>query len=284
MDGLQRDFNVTHSIGVMQGRLVPDENCTIQSFPAKRWKDEFPILTALGLNLLEWTIDLNSYNCNPICSSSGLEVINKHKQRSSIRVESITCDFVMQLGPFNDYSSKIGMLCKLVSNLVIVNKNTELRFLVLPFVDNSSPQSISALRDLCLALYDTVSSHGESIRLLLELDLAPNDIYLLMGDLPSAFGINYDTGNSASLGFDPEEELSLYGTYIRNIHIKDRKLHGKTCELGSGDFCFDVFADWYKNLLLHPNLILQAARPSKEGYEEIHIRKCLNFLDSFLSA
>ena len=36
-------------------------------------------------------------------------------------------------------------------------------------------------------------------------------------------GVNYDTGNSASLGYDFEDEMNAYCKYILNIHVKDRK-------------------------------------------------------------
>ena len=34
--------------------------------------------------------------------------------------------------------------------------------------------------------------------------------------------VNYDTGNSASLGYDIKEEFAEYGNLISDIHIKDR--------------------------------------------------------------
>ena len=37
----------------------------------------------------------------------------------------------------------------------------------------------------------------------------------------ASFGINYDSGNSASLD-EALKEFNAYGKYIRNIHIKDR--------------------------------------------------------------
>jgi hexulose-6-phosphate isomerase len=52
---------------------------------------------------------------------------------------------------------------------------------------------------------------------------------------PAYFGINYDTGNSASLGYDFKEEVASYGERIKNVHIKDRKFKGATVPLGEGD-------------------------------------------------
>ena len=75
-----------------------------------------------------------------------------------------------------------------------------------------------------------------------------------------SFGINYDIGNSASLGFDPAEEFAAYGTRIINVHVKDRHLGGNTVGLGDGDANFDAVFAGLANLRYSGNLILQTAR------------------------
>ena len=53
------------------------------------------------------------------------------------------------------------------------------------------------------------------------------DFLKLINDLNFPFfKINYDTGNSASMGYDFKEELQTYAQYITNIHIKDRVFKG----------------------------------------------------------
>ncbi len=52
--------------------------------------------------------------------------------------------------------------------------------------------------------------------------------------------MNYDIGNSASLGFDPVAELDSYGA-SSDIHIKDRVCGGCSVVLGEGDANFDCF-------------------------------------------
>ena len=47
--------------------------------------------------------------------------------------------------------------------------------------------------------------------------------------------INYDIGNSASLGYDPEEEFNAYGEKITDLHIKDRLLGKGPVPLGKGN-------------------------------------------------
>ena len=77
---------------------------------------------------------------------------------------------------------------------------------------------------------------------------------------PNKFGINYDTGNSASLGFDVKQEIDQYYEFIKNIHIKDRLLNSKTVKLGNGSFLFEQFFKLIKERFYKGNLILQTAR------------------------
>jgi hexulose-6-phosphate isomerase len=46
---------------------------------------------------------------------------------------------------------------------------------------------------------------------------------------------NYDSGNSASLGYDVRQELAAYGNRIGSVHIKDRIRGGGTVPLGTGN-------------------------------------------------
>ena len=74
------------------------------------------------------------------------------------------------------------------------------------------------------------------------------------------FGINYDIGNSASMGFDPIEEIETYGQRILNVHIKDRLLHGTTVPLGCGNANIPKVLHLLKSIEYNGNYILQTAR------------------------
>ena len=50
-----------------------------------------------------------------------------------------------------------------------------------------------------------------------------------------SFGINYDIGNSAALGYDSAEEISAYAPRILHVHVKDRVRGGTTVPLGTGN-------------------------------------------------
>ena len=85
-----------------------------------------------------------------------------------------------------------------------------------------------------------------------------------MSKLPdSQFGLNYDTGNSASLGYEINEEFSCYSKRIKNIHIKDRKFKGTTVPLGEGDVDFKLLFRLVKNYHYNKLFILHSARKKK---------------------
>jgi hexulose-6-phosphate isomerase len=72
--------------------------------------------------------------------------------------------------------------------------------------------------------------------------------------------VNYDSGNSASLGYRPDEEFAAYGSRIGSVHIKDRQRGGGTVPLGSGDADLPAVFAGLKALGYRGDLILQVAR------------------------
>jgi hypothetical protein len=80
---------------------------------------------------------------------------------------------------------------------------------------------------------------------------------------------NYDIGNSASLGFNPEEELDAYGQRILNVHVKDRKLGGTTVPLGTGNANLDLVFKELNEINYSGGITMQAAR----GDDDVKIAK-----------
>jgi hexulose-6-phosphate isomerase len=101
----------------------------------------------------------------------------------------------------------------------------------------------------------------KKVNIALETDLNPKDFRRLLEHLePAVFTVNYDTGNSASLGFSPVEELEAYSHRISDIHIKDRKLGSGSCVLGTGDTKFGEFFTGLNPGTFHGHFIMQAFR------------------------
>ena len=97
--------------------------------------------------------------------------------------------------------------------------------------------------------------------ILFELDMEPKKANNFISKFNSKyFGINYDIGNSASLGFDPKKEFITYGKRIKNVHVKDRVYKGTSVKLGNGNANFEKIFFLFSKIKYKGNYILQTAR------------------------
>ena len=134
--------------------------------------------------------------------------------------------------------------------------------IVIPLVDggriNNSDHE-SALLDFLLDIEADIRDMG--IQIVFESDFGPEELKPFIGQFnPKIFGINYDIGNSAALGFDVETEFNAYGDRILNVHIKDRVLGGNTVPLGTGNADFEKVFSALGRVGYKGNYILQTAR------------------------
>ena len=224
----------------MQGRLSPIQGKKIQSFPWKNWKKEFQIGRKLNFRILEWTLDFKKLYSNPLMTNDGQKEIMYLCSKYNFKVLSLTGDCFMQK-PFLKANFKKKF--KLQNDFLnIINQSGKLgiKFIILPLVDNGKIENqkqemtlISFLKKINPIL------RTNKIKILFETNFKPKKYLKFIKKFNRKFfGINYDIGNSASYGFNPNEEISLYGKYVDNVHIKDRVYKGKTVPLGLGNADF----------------------------------------------
>ena len=274
-----------NKIGFMQGRLSRLVNNQIQSFPFESWLDEFPLAKSLGLSCMEWTLDYPKLHQNPFLLKEYKKEILEISKKNNIEIPSVTLDCCMQR-PFWKAQDK-SVLKELIDDFkLIINSahNIGSKLLVIPLVDNGSIDNMEEFKLLKSTLFSLSEVLiDKQIRIAFESDYYPAKLNDFIENFDkNIFGINYDSGNSAHKGFDPDEEFNLYGRRIINIHIKDRKLYGSTVRLGNGNTNFDkVFRNIFK-LEYKGNLILQTARSKiDEHYNELEIN--LNFIKNNIS-
>ena len=98
----------------------------------------------------------------------------------------------------------------------------------------------------------------KKLKILFESDYSPIKLAKFIDRLnPLIFGINYDIGNSASLGFKCEDEFNFYSARIINVHVKDRLLGGTTVPLGKGCANFEKVFQFLARINYQGNYILQ---------------------------
>ena len=249
-------------IGVMQGRLLPKYQGRYQAHPIGYWEDEFEIAASLGIDLIEFILDYNDYEENPLMSASGCKKIKDIVNQSGVKVKTVCADYFMD-APLHSTDLNVATLSAAVLRGLIANSQTiGVTDIVLPLVDQSSVEDLESQHRFVNAIEPFLSSlELYDINLNLETDLDPTAFKNLLGQINSdRVTVNYDTGNSAGLGYDPEQEFAAYGDRITDIHIKDRVKDGFSVCLGEGAADFTKIFKCVQNYGYSGPFILQAFR------------------------
>jgi L-ribulose-5-phosphate 3-epimerase len=257
---------MSNMIGVMQGRLLPKYQGRYQAHPVGYWKDEFFIAKDIGLDCIEFILDFNNSESSPLLNNFGIDEIKKVSEQTGIRVRTICADYFMEAPLHSKDDDKADTSQKLMINLLNNAEKLGVTDIVIPCVDQSTLLDIQAedrfIKRL-LPMVDIAEKH--KINLSLETDLGPQSFVTLLDRFNSTrVTVNYDIGNSASLGYDPIEELGVYGDRITDIHIKDRVLGGASVFLGQGNAKFDYFFKELDKIDYQGPFIMQAYR-DEEG-------------------
>ena len=270
-----------NKIGFIQGRLSPLVSGRIQAFPWDTWADEFKVAEQCEISLMEWTLDHDRLYENPLLTKGGQEQIRLLCKRHAISIPSLTGDCFMQ-APFWK-ASEVTAAALQKDFLAIVESCSQvgIEMVVIPLVDNGrieATEQENVLVNFLLCQTDFFKSR--SIRIIFECDFAPVDLARFICRLPpDTFGINYDIGNSAALGFNVLEEFALYGERIVNVHVKDRVLGGTTVPLGMGHAQFEIVFVELARQRYTKNFILQTARAKDNS----HIQTLCRYRDMTLA-
>jgi len=270
-------------IGIMQGRLLPPINNTIQAFPENGWQKEFPLARKLGLDYIEFIFDGDNIANHPLMTYKGLQVIKKLERESNVKVLSICADYFMAYplhrGSHDEKLARVKILQDLIRNCAKLETGN----IIIPCVDNSRLQNKADWEEFKCRLGECLSVAEEyGICLALETDLGPDEFTHLMQDIDHEYlKINYDTGNSASLGYNPTMEFGKYGSLITDVHMKDRVYGGTTVPLGEGDVDFPLVFSLLHRMNYNGIFILQTARKLHGGEPET-IKGYLDFIGKYL--
>jgi L-ribulose-5-phosphate 3-epimerase len=253
---------MSNQIGVMQGRLVPKYQGRYQAFPIGMWQDEFKIAQECDLDLIEFILDFNDAEENPLLKKSGIDEILVISQKTGVTVKTICADYFME-APLHSNDKEVSKKSfQVLEVLLETAKSLKITDIVIPCVDQSSLESKEAVDRFIKQITKIIPRiEKDNINLSLETDLAPQPFIELLDKLNSKnITVNYDIGNSAALGFDSDKELAAYGDRITDIHIKDRIFGGGPVTLGEGDADFGKFFDKLEKFDYQGPFIMQAYR------------------------
>jgi len=134
--------------------------------------------------------------------------------------------------------------------------------ILIPLVDRGRIENKLHEKELLKVCTDISSLLEEKgMMISFESDFSALDLNIFISQFnPRYFGITYDIGNSASLGYNPQEEIIAYGNRIINVHVKDRILGGTTVPMGSGNADIPLVLKCLEEHGYTGNYILQTAR------------------------
>ncbi len=249
-------------LGIMEGRLVPPEDGRFQCFPREQWESEFASAAAVPLDYIEWVYDFYGHDVNPLGSPAGAERLKQLIASTGVCIRSVCADYFMDKPLLRcatqELDERLQQLARILRNARAVGVNR----VVIPFVDASairSNEDFLAVQDALNAAMPFADEMG--IELHLETSLGPAEFARLLNGVPHPkLKVNYDSGNSASLGYAPADEFAAYGDRIGSVHIKDRLLNGGTVPLGTGNADFPVLFSCLEKIAYQGDFTLQVAR------------------------
>jgi len=274
-------MGLTNEIGIMQGRLSPRIDGKIQAYPANTWQKEFEIAQEIGYSAIEWIVE-KPVETNALMNDSGKAEIKKVIASTGVRIDYICADIFMQQPLVRMTEETKSQNKEYLATILKNAKEVGAIGVEIPFVDNSSIKNDVEKQEFIDVMQDSFKlAKDMDLKISLETDLSSIDFQELLENIDlDHIQANYDIGNSASLGFDPKEELEAYGLKILNVHVKDRKLGSTTVPLGTGNANINYVFQKLQEIGYSGGLTMQAAR----GENDIETAKeQLNYVRSLLN-
>ena len=233
-------------VGIMIGRLSSATDNRIQFFP-NDWEKEFPLAKELGFDFIQWFLDRDIPNFDPINDIwRDPDVLKKIDYvRKILPISSVDCGFYFMFGPkanisFEYFSSLLKPLSSRLSEGI----------LSIPLLEKSAPHSEKEKKEALITLQKIADKAKPlGLRLALETEMPATELIKFIESCDREnIGVSYDTGNCTSYGFNCPHDIRLLDKMIFEVHLKDRKVGStQSVLLGKGDTdfinCFQAFKD-----------------------------------------
>jgi L-ribulose-5-phosphate 3-epimerase len=252
----------------MQGRLLPKYQGRYQAHPVDYWQQEFELAQKIKLDCIEFILDFNDAEKNPLLEKCGVDKILSVTDKTGVSVKTICADYFME-APLHSEDKAVSELSQeVMRRLLNISAALGVTDVVVPCVDKSSLVSQQIENRFVKQLTPCVQvAEKQGINISLETDLPPKKFLELLDRFDSEHvTVNYDIGNSAALGYDSVEEFEAYGNRITDVHIKDRELGGGPVILGEGVADFDTVFNKLSEFNYQGPFIMQAYR-DEEGVD-----------------
>ncbi|MFC2059500.1 sugar phosphate isomerase/epimerase family protein [Chloroflexota bacterium] len=253
-------------IGIMQGRLSPTVGGKIQAFPWNNWEQEFLLAKEVGLDLIDWVAAADRFYENPLLTAEGARTIKALVSETGVQVGAVCAHYFVDCPLLrcsdSERKERLDVLDLLIDRLNILG----IKYLEIPLLENSAiGDEVELERTIQIIKPGLDKAYQLEVNLSFETSLPAEMFRAFLSALnhPAARA-TYDMGNSASLGYNPKEELESYGELVTTVHIKDRLLGGGTVPLGEGNTDFAMCFSMLRAKNYAGPFILEVARAINE--------------------
>lgn len=229
----------------MHGRLSPSRDGRFQYFPKDDWREEFPQARNLGFSSIEWIVEVENFEANPLFNPEGRKEIQTQSKQHGVGVYSLCADYFMKkflIGESGDEAA--GVLRTMVS----CASEAGVSLIGIPLLEGAAPKTEDEKNECVVRLSPIVKeAQHKGISFVFETEMTAEESIDFLErfseeakeDVSNAVGICYDIGNATSYGFDSAGDIKKLGKRIHEVHLKDRKKGTtQTVVLGTGDADF----------------------------------------------
>jgi L-ribulose-5-phosphate 3-epimerase len=230
-------------VGVIQGRLSPRPAHRIQAFPRATWQREFESAKNIGFDCIEWIFEAEGAADNPVSSSAGRHRIIQVIADSGVAVSSICGDYFMVRKLAGGEAGERKQNVELLKRVIDWAAELGARRILLPLLETAAVDT-PELADHVVESLTSAARTAESCGIVLGLEMeipGPEYVALVRRVAHPCVRVYYDTGNSTAQGIDIGQDVQHVLPELEAVHVKDRKTHGGTQPLGSGDTNFRGF-------------------------------------------
>lgn len=262
------------TIGIMQGRLSPARK-RLQSFPEETWESEFALAARLGFDALEWVLESERVEANPLLTGSGRKRIRELVAESGVEVVTVCANHFMDhrlsVADENERRENVATLRRWLP----MAAEAGVKIFMLPVLERADVPTASEREILLSSLRDPLNDARRlGLRIALETERPAGEFAELLDSAGDPeLGACYDCGNAAARGWDPVSDLATLGSRIFYIHIKDRPVGGGNVPLGSGAVDFPAFLSAVAGSEIGGPLVLETT-PGDDpvSFAERHLR------------
>lgn len=220
------------SIGIMQGRVIPESLKELQIFPESSWLRESARMYEIGFKHIELLWDKARVIKNfPTIQSE----ISK---ASPITIPSMCVDIVTTLRSNVEIAREIEKIVEFFGEKVP-------SILVIPLLGDMSVTKSEELKSFMVEIAQHPVAdilRAQNVILSLELEMDAEEIsraFELLND--PLFSLCLDTGNLWYSSTTPKEDLLFLLPFVNHVHIKDKDKNGNNVLLGNGIVDFNYF-------------------------------------------